>query len=350
VNASGRLLPGADAPLSAEIGGLLAFVLAYVAVQLPLDLCGGFLLPRRFHRSHPPLGEYLTGLARGIVVHATLLFTAAVAILAAGRLGGVVGVVIAGATLMLLLLRGRVLLASAAAPLEVTPSDERSTGADDEAVATFIAESHDEGFTGGIVGVLAPRLHLLPMKWREILEPDELAAAVRRRSMAVGSGSWRRGRLLALGFTLTGIAVAACLVGRERLGTAAGTVDFSLWFTLWSFLGLLLLPTPSRRGVTEVDERVLEAGCSRGSMERAIAALDDLQDRERDRPPWVEAIFHPVPSVTQRLRGPHSLGLHGSWDAARTSVFLSVAGLGLLGRAVHCNCGRPALWVFLPSD
>jgi hypothetical protein len=32
VNASGRLLPGADAPLSAEIGGLLAFVLAYVAL------------------------------------------------------------------------------------------------------------------------------------------------------------------------------------------------------------------------------------------------------------------------------------------------------------------------------
>lgn len=350
VNASGRLLPGADAPLVTEIGGLLAFVLAYVAVQLPLDLCGGFLLPRRFQRSHPPLGEYLTGLARGIVVHATLLLTAAVAILAAGRLGGVVGVVIAGATLMLLLLRGRLLLASAAAPLEVTPSDERSTGSGDEAVATFIAESHDEGFTGGIVGVLAPRLYLLPMKWREMLEPDELAAAVRRRSMAVGSGSWRRGRLLALSFTLTGIAVAASLVGGDRLGTAAGTVDFSLWFTLWSFLGLLVLPTPSRRGVTEVDERVLEAGCSRGSMERAIAALDDLQDRERERPPWVEAIFYPVPSVTQRLRGPHSLGLHGSWDAARTSVFLSAAGLGLLGRAVHCNCGRPALWVFLPSD
>jgi hypothetical protein len=168
--------------------------------------------------------------------------------------------------------------------------------------------------------------------------------------MAVGSGSWLRGRLLALGFTLIGITVAACLVGRDRLGTASGTVDLSLWFTLWSFLGLLLLPTPSRRGVTEVDERVLGAGCSRSTMERSIAALDDLQDRERNRPPWVEAIFHPVPSVTQRLRGPHSLGLHGFWDAARTSVFLSAAGLGLLGRAVHCNCGRPALWVFLPGD
>ena len=348
-NVSGRLMPGADTPLSAQIAGLLAFVLTFVAVQLPLDLCGGFLLPRRFQRSHPPLGEFLAGLARGIAVHAAILFTAAVALFSAGRLGGVAGVVTVGAALMLLLLRGRLLLASAAAPLDVTPSDERSTGAE-ESVATFVAESHDEGFTGGIVGVFVPRLHLLPMKWREILAPDELAAAVRRRRMAVGSGSWLRGRLLALGFTLGGIMVAAGMVGSDRLGTAAGTVDFSLWFTLWSFLGLLMLPTPSRRGVTEVDERVLEDGCYRGSMERAIAALDDLQDRERNRPPWVEAIFHPVPSVTQRLRGPHSLGLHGSWDAARTSVYLSAAGLGLLGRAVHCNCGRPALWVFLPSD
>jgi hypothetical protein len=342
-------MPAAEAPVAAQIFGLLAFVLCYVAIQLPLDLCGGFLLPRRFQRAHPPLGRYLAGLARGVAVHATLLFSTAVAMFAAGRLGGIVGVVLAGAALMLLLLRGRVLLASAAAPLEVTPSDERSTGAE-ESVATFVAESQDEGFTGGIVGVLVPRLHLLPMKWREMLEPDQLAAALERRTMAVGSGSWLRGRLLALGFTLTGIAVAACLVGRDRLGTASGTVDLSLWFTLWSFLGLLLLPTPSRRGVTEVDERVLEAGCSRSTMERSIAAIDDLQDRERNRPPWVETIFHPVPSVTQRLRGPHSLGLHGFWDAARTSVFLSAAGLGLLGRAVHCNCGRPSLWVFLPGD
>ncbi|MEI7782254.1 MAG: SDR family oxidoreductase, partial [Planctomycetota bacterium] len=170
LNASVQLFPRADAPLSTQIIGLLAFVLAYVAVQLPLDICGGFLLPRRFQRSHPPLTVYLAGLARGIAVHATVLFWAALVILGAGRLGGVAGVVFAGAALVLALLRGRVLLASAAAPLDVTPSDERPTDANDT-VATFVGESTDEGFTGGIVGVLTPRFHLLPMKWREMLEP-----------------------------------------------------------------------------------------------------------------------------------------------------------------------------------
>jgi hypothetical protein len=127
-------------------------------------------------------------------------------------------------------------------------------------------------------------------------------------------------------------------------------VSYGLVFTLWSFLGLLVLPTPSRRGVAEVDECLLGAGCRRDAMARTIEQLDDLQDRERQRSSLVETIFHPVPSVQSRLRGPRASGVKGCWDAARSAVFLSVAGLGLLGRAVHCNCGRPALWTFLPID
>ena len=38
------------------------------------------------------------------------------------------------------------------------------------------------------------------------------------------------------------------------------------------------------------------------------------------------------------------------WNTARTALFLSWASLGLLSRAVHCNCGRPALWVLFPGD
>jgi hypothetical protein len=70
--------------------------------------------------------------------------------------------------------------------------------------------------------------------------------------------------------------------------------------------------------------------------------LDDLQDRERQRGSLVEVIFHPVPSVQSRLRGPRATGVKGCWDAARSAVYLSVGGVGLLGRAVHCNCGRPS--------
>jgi hypothetical protein len=280
-----------------------------------------------------------------------MLVAVASGLLLAARAAGGLGIVLAAAGLLLVLLRGRVAIAAALAPLDLTPS---SPVLGDEpalpVLPTYMAESADEGFTGAVVGVFRPRLQLLPMRWRETLDPEAFTVAVRRRQLAIQTGGWWRGRLLAIGFTLVGIGLAAGIVGDARLATAEGIVSFSLIFTLWSFLGLLVLPTPSRRGVADVDRRLLAAGCDRDDLERTIRLLDDLQDRERQRPPVIETIFHPVPSVEARLRGPHAPGMRGCWDAARTSVYLSAAGLGLLGRAVHCNCGRPALWAFLPID
>jgi hypothetical protein len=168
---------------------------------------------------------------------------------------------------------------------------------------------------------------------------DAFATAVQRRQMAVQSGAWWRGRMLAIGFTLLGIAIVAAIVGDRRLATAEGIVTFSLAFTIWSFLGLLTLPTPSRRGVEEIDQRMLAAGCQRAVLARTMGLLDDLQDRERARSSLVETIFHPVPSVQSRLRGPRSTGGHGCWDAARTAVYVSAAGLGLI-RAKRLSTSR----------
>jgi uncharacterized protein YbjT (DUF2867 family) len=346
-----RLLPAAGGPLAGEVAGLAGFVLAYAAAHIPFDLFGGYLLQRRYGRRHPPLGQFVGSLARGVSVHSALLFGAALALLVAGRAGGSMGVIAAGAAIVFALLWGRIALATAMARLELTPSLPLSNDEPDRAsLPTYMGDSDDEGFTGAVVGVMRPRLQLLPMRWREALDPEAFTVAVRRRQMAVQTGEWLRGRMLAIGFTLLGVALAAVVIGDRRMATAEGIVSYSLVFTLWSFLGLLTLPTPSRRGVAEVDQNLLAAGCPPEVMARTIAMLDDLQDRERQRGSLVEVIFHPVPSVQSRLRGPRATGVKGCWDAARSAVYLSVAGLGLLGRAVHCNCGRPSLWAFLPID
>jgi hypothetical protein len=143
------------------------------------------------------------------------------------------------------------------------------------------------------------------------------------------------------------------VVGSRELGSAAGIVEFSLWYTLWSFAGLLTLPTYSRAGVIEVDRVMRASGYDETVMREVIEQLDGYQDRERRRPADVEAIFHPIPSVSSRLDEGSAVkgrSLRGGVDTARTAVFLSASGLGLLGRAVHCNCGRPELWVYLPTD
>jgi hypothetical protein len=344
-----RIQQNIDSTIGGQARGLLWFVIIYAAIQLPFDLLGGYFLPKRFGRNHQHFSRHLLSLARGVTAHAALLFLAAMAILVAGRWGGIAGTVLAGSLISLFLLGGRLALAKLMSPLQLTPIERKSVAASD-ALPIAVAQSRDEGFTGAVVGVLRPRLHIVPKMWHDVLKDDGFEVVMRRRSLAVKIGGWRRGRAVSILFTLTGLAIAAWLVGSASLGTAGGTIEFSLWFTLWSFIGLLTLPTLSRRGVIEIDERAQAEGESPETLRATTRLLDGLQDGESIRPALIETIFHPIPSVQSRLEGPRSKGRIGFWDAARSSVYLSLAGLGLLGRAVHCNCGRPSLWVFLPTD
>jgi len=346
---SDRIQKNIDSTTWGQARAMLLFVLIYVVIQLPFDLLGGYLLPKRFGRAHPPFASYLVSLARGVTAHAAFLFLAAMAILLAGRWGGIAGTTAVGLGMSILLLRGRVALATLMAPLQFTPSEPTCLQSGDSLPIT-VAQSPDEGFTGAVLGVLRPRLQIVPARWRQVLGAAGFEVAASRRSLAVKTGSWWRGRAVALLFTLAGLSIAACLVGSTKLGTVGGTVEFSLWFSLWSFVGLLTLPTLSRRGVIEIDERAQIEGQTNEALRTTSRLLDELQDGEPTRPALIEIIFHPIPSLQNRLEGPRSQGRIGFWDAARTSVYLSLAGLSLLGRAVHCNCGRPSLWVFLPTD
>jgi hypothetical protein len=248
------------------------------------------------------------------------------------------------------LLATRLPLARILSPLQKSTIDKLDVQSEPSQLPTDVLASADEGFTGGIIGVLRPRRALIPERWLQELGQPGIAVVTRRRELAVKTGSWARGRLLALAFTLLGVVLAAFVVGPARIGTGEGIITFSFVFTLWSFIGLLTLPTPSRAGVAEVDAGLRASGIDPAVIDETIRNLDTLQDAEQERPVGVEAIFHPVPSVRSRIEGPMNRNPRGFLDAARTSVFLSAAGLGLLGRAVHCNCGRPALWIFLPSD
>jgi len=349
-----RFKPAIDANFGSQVIGLLLFFLIYMLIQLPFDFLGGYWLPKQFGRSHLPLGIFLTSLFRGVVSHGAILFIAALLIMAAGGYAGVAGTATVGMVISFLLLRFRVPIASLVSQMAMVPAPAVATrhnqNSNLEHLNIIDAESNDEGFTGGIVGVLRPRSLLFPMRWRDVLGTEGFEFAVSRRTLAMKTGSWLRGRLVALSFTAVGLLVAALLIDFSQLGTAWGTIQFSLWFSLWSFLGLLTLPTLSRRGVIEIDERAQADGYPVPLMRVVTERLDRLQDGEPSRPSLIETIFHPVPSVENRLEGPRSHHVIGYLDAARTSIYLSLAGLGLLGRAVHCNCGRPALWVFLPTD
>lgn len=343
------LVAGLPARVDAWVGpGLWATVLTlamyaavHAVVQFPFDMFGGYLLPVWYSRSRPGILTFLRRLLRGAVVYTTVLFVSLCALLLGGKVGGVWGVITAGAIVAFLLLWGRSAVARTLARLDVDDSSRKST-------VVFVS-SDDEGFTGGVLGVLRPRRIVLPALWHSSLKPDQLSYARLRRELAGSSGIWWRGRLVALVFILTGLGLLAVVVGPDRLATAGGTIEISLWFTLWSFVGLLTLPTLSRRGVAELDAQVRSAGVSDTLAASTARALDAHQDDEPERPSLIETIFHPIPSTRNREE-PVAQPAVGAWDSARTALFLGLCGGGLLGRAVHCNCGRPALWVFLPTD
>lgn len=338
-----------DASFIGQIGGLAVFVLAYALLHVPFDVFGGYVLPRRHGRAHPSLPRFIPRLVRGVAVHSLLLWSTAIALYAAGVAMGMVGVMLAGVLLSLVLLTGRTMLAGLMSGMHRVDRDQRADASAPSTLPVEIVEAADEGFTGGIIGVLRPRRVLLPSHWRQRLPDSQFEIIRRRRNVAATSGAWRRGRLLALLFTWIGLAICALLVGPTAFNTAAGVMSLSLLFTIWTFLGLLILPTPSRAGVAEIDANLRVAGVSETDLQSIVHTLDEMQDNEPTRPSGVETIFHPVPSVSRRLHESRA-GTKGFLDAARSVVFLSASGVGLLTRAVHCNCGRPSLWVFLPTD
>ncbi|MEM6392419.1 MAG: hypothetical protein AAF797_06570 [Planctomycetota bacterium] len=336
-------------PAEAGFGGhALAWglvVLVYSGVMLPLDVLGGWVLPRRYGRAEQLAGGgagFAARLLRGVVAYGVMLWVSGLLVIGLAGWLGVWGV-IGGATVWcVVLLAVRPMWAGVVARLRAVEGP-----AGDRGLRTRWLASEDGGFTGGIKGfVLAARGVVMPAGLIGVVDDKGLHRLTARRAKAVESGLWRRGQLFAVLFTVAGMAGVAFGVGGERLASAAGVAELAMGFTLWSFLGLLTLPTLSRRAVLRLDRELGQAG---EGLDAEIE-LDLRRDGEARRRGVIEAIFHPIPDRASRADASARSTTGAAYDAARSSIYLGVAGLGLLGRAVHCNVGRPALWVWLPTD
>jgi hypothetical protein len=334
----GWVARASDPAWSAQLAVLAQVLLVYIALSLPFDLVGGWLLPVRYARSGQSLPSYLLSWGRGVLVQALALLACALGIIAAARFAGGFGAGCMLLALSLLLLAAQGLLARLVARARVTRVGKR-----------LIWESADPGFSGGWIGLPGNERLIQPAGWRKLLSDDELGAQELRRQQIVRSGSRQRGVALALGFQLLGFT----LVWQFGDGAdhAAALTTLALGMTLWNFLGLLILPTPSRAGVYEADHAARHAGAAQEDLVNGLRKLDRLQEDEAERADGLEWIFHPVPSAGHRVRRLRAgLPAKGAHHATRTALFLSWACLGFLSRAVHCNAGRPEVWVVFPGD
>ncbi len=343
--------------------GLAAIALlltCYIALSVPSDVLGGYVLPRLHGRTRVDRATFWKAWLRGVVSQAFVMALCLTAILYAARWGGARAGVACFALLMLVLLAAQSQIARLVGGFSVVPGSHSRDGSSPHASAappsglaflkTAVFQSTDPGFVGGLVGLPGQERLVLPAVWLDELPPEILSVELLRRRGVLVTGARTRGLAIALLWNFLGFSLACHLPG-SSLTSVPGLAQCSLWFTLWSFIGLLLLPSLNRPGVLEADRFALKEGTSTQALAAAISHLDRLQDDEPTRSRWVERIFHPIPSVESRIaasqRRSHPTG---AWQSARVTLYLSWACFGLLSRAVHCNAGRPELWVLFPGD
>jgi len=313
--------------------GLTLIFGLYAAIALPFDLIGGYVLERVFNRDVPHLGSFAYRLVRGIIGQGAVYISCGLALIALHTRFGNIGVVIMFATLQLTLIVCQLPLAMFVGGLKRTQDGLSGQG---------------PYGTGGVTGILGSETVVLPMHWKSVLSSDQLNVMESRRRYAIASGLRRNGVLLALAWNIGGFAISVVLAGGT--GSVASLLTTALYFSLTSFIGLLVLPKPSQNAVLQTDAGIINSG-NRDALVASIRALASIQDDEDTRHSAVQLIFHPIPSVSLRT-GMSTNGTRqfAAWNAARLAIFLSWAGLSFVSRAVHCNVGRPDVWVLLPCD
>jgi len=318
-------------PVDVVIGKSLIIALAklflgYAVLQAPFDWLGGYILPQYYRRYYGDFSDFVTNWLRGVSVQLMVFTLIALSWIFLEIWAG--WIVLAWMVLLLTFQLGLAWL-----------------------LGCFFArgengwKSQDDAFTGGIGGLpgwqkpiyvtgRGQRLRMMDERRRHHLQKMALPVA---------------GVIIAIAFNLIGIIIAVEFV-RHPLQSVAGLAEMILWFTLWSFVGLLVLPSMSRPAVYAGDYALYAKGLTFDEFATYLRS-DPSQAGEESRGAWVERIFHPVPSPENRLaRWGKAPGWAGGWHAARYAIYLSWAGLSLLNRAVHCNIGKPNVWVLLPCD
>lgn len=362
VNLPETLFPTLDTDPNETSTRLVLIVGGYILLSLPFDLVGGYILPLRFRRQGPELPQYIIRWLRGVLVQGVVMYLTGMLLVAAGKQSRSVflAAVLVGIEMAILLAAqdwfARLVSGFRRLTVDLKPyATILKRWGLELPENTVVYEHHDPAFVGALAGPTGMEKLVLPAKWFTALTPEQLAAQMARRIGALHRESRSRGVWLALIWNFAGFWIAASLAGGAvAVSSARGLLETILYFNLWAFLGLLVLPSLSRPGVYELDHFAREKGVPEDLLGQTIEELDKLQDDEPSRSRLVETIFHPIPAVSNRqlkLSRKHvGRGGFGAWHGARMALYLSWACMSFLPRAVHCNSGKTELWVMLPGD
>ncbi len=335
---------------------ILWFAFAYELLGLPFDF-SGFLIERRFAKTEQSYASYALMWCKSTFKHGVLFVGSIFTFIFAAKCGGILGVTASSLLVCVFCIWKQAEIARFISDIQFDEPDARLNSNplldSNKSIRLISSRSLDRGFTGGVIGLPRSEFIVIPAEWLKSFSPHELQAEIMRRKTAVACGSRTRGLMGAVLFSAAGVALCASLTQvcyRLGLDSSAGVVSMSLLFTVWSFLGLLILPAVNQRGVIETDQGTIARGVSVDLLTQTIKKIDERMECETHRSETIQMVFHPIPTPGRRIEALDKHVSRGAWQIARYSIWLSLIGLGLLGRAVHCNAGRPDLWCMLPAD
>ena len=311
---------------------LIIWIATYVALQTPFDLISNVLLK---NSDSPEIlrKQWIKGVAAQCLVF-TLV---SILLIPATNLQS--GFCIGSMLVLLVLATSRVSF------LEWITSNKTQELAD-STVPTKIIDPQTSSFTGGLGWSLFSQFQILPEKWKN----DSLVHIEKlRRNAHLKYGSSRRAIIGLIFWNSLGILLGAKISLYQSVNPAGSIIYFSSWMTIWSFISLLIFPFLSRGSLFAADRYAADIAPeeTRKWLKKFPEKIDENGHVNR----LLESIFYPIPSSSTRLE---QLESHSSLpklgNLARSNLFLSWATFNLTARAVHCNVGKPALWVFPPES
>ncbi len=335
------MLPSVPTHGQAEYFAFIIFFAATALVLLPFDLIGGLHIPSKYEGETPNLTTWFRKWAFPVILQVLFFATTFFIYLQVVRIFGAFYLIALFILMQFALLAGQLRIWQLMSLQSISQQTVDSV--------LFVSHS-DHRFAGGVSGIPGFEMILIPSAWRDKMTSSHINTIIERRRKAIESKGRLRGSLFAIIWNAVGLSIALLISGLA-ISSVAGLITVFLWYLLFSFIGLLVLPAINRQSVFALDRCYIENG-QKDELTESLAELDQLTEQDPSRTVSAESVFQPIPCPARRAK---SLSEKGSafvlaWNVARTALFLSWAFGGPLARAVHCNVGRPELWSMLPTD
>lgn len=353
------LLPMQPQSFGMELQLLAAVVGLYLLVSFPFDLFGGFILPMEYKLSEQSLADFLIVWLRGAAVQAVAYIVMAILLIQIGRSLGFIFFALVAAVLMILLILIQKPLASLVAGLntvetDLSPYTEQLKNWGIAMPLVTVLAHPNPAFMGGVTGIPGGDEVLLPASWLAAFTPEEVSILLARRAELLESGGRGRGVWVAFAWNLVGLIGCSMLLANvANIGSVGGIVTISLAFTVWSFLGMLILPRFAKKAVHAADRNLGFLGLRKAQLRKLFSATERLQDKEAVSADAMIPTVYDIPLAEDRLSAMEESGPvndRSAWNVARMSLYLSWVGLSFLSRMAPYNIGRPELWVVAAGD